>query len=96
VLVCVMLSGLLIVLAIRFFTQMAIPGWTSTVAGLLLVLLFQAAAFAAFFAFLVLHARSQPAFIPLRDYDYFVDHSSTSVAGDIQSSSSTGQNANLG
>jgi polyisoprenyl-phosphate glycosyltransferase len=96
VLVGVMLSGLMVVVAIRFFTQLAIPGWTPTVVGLLLILLFQAAAFAAFFAFLVLHARSQPAFIPLRDYDYFIDHASTSVATDSQSSSSTGQNVHLG
>ena len=93
-LIGVMASGLLAVLAIRFFTDLAIPGWASTVGGLLLVLLLQAAAFAAFFAFLVLHARSQPTFIPLRDYDYFVDHSSTFVASAQQSRSSIGQNAN--
>jgi hypothetical protein len=96
VLIGLMASALLVVVVIRFFTQLAIPGWTSTVVGLLLVLLFQAAAFAAFFAFLVLHARSQPAFIPLRDYDHFIDRSSTCVAITSQSSSSTGQNANLG
>lgn len=92
----VMASGLLAVFAIRFFTDLAIPGWASTVVGLLLVLLLQAAAFAAFFAFLVLHARSQPTFIPLRDYDYFVDHSSTLVASAQQSHSSVGQNAHYG
>jgi hypothetical protein len=95
-LIGVMVSGLLIVLSIRFFTDLAIPGWTSTVTGLLLILLLQAAAFAAFFAFLVLHARSQPTFIPLRDYDYFVDHSSTFVASAQQTRSSNGQNANYG
>jgi hypothetical protein len=95
-LVGVMTSGLLAAVAIRFFTQLAIPGWTSTVVGLLLVLLFQAAAFAAFFAFLVLHARSQPAFIPLRDYDYFVDHSSTVAVADKRSPLSTGQTSNVG
>jgi len=95
-LIAVMASGLLAVLAIRFFTDLAIPGWASTVVGLLLVLLLQAAAFAAFFAFLVLHARSQPTFIPLRDYDYFVDHSSTLVASAQQSRSSIGQSANYG
>jgi polyisoprenyl-phosphate glycosyltransferase len=96
VLITVMASALLVVLAIRFFTDFAIPGWTSTVVGLLLVLLLQAGAFAAFFAFLVLHARSQPTFIPLRDYDYFVDHSSSFVASAQQTRSATGQNANYG
>lgn len=53
-------------------------------------------AFASFFAFLVLHARSQPTFIPLRDYDYFVDHFSTLVASRTPTHSSTDQNANPG
>jgi polyisoprenyl-phosphate glycosyltransferase len=93
-LVGVVASALLVVLGIRVFTSLAIPGWTSTVAGLLLILLFQAVAFASFFAFLVLHARSQPTFIPLRDYGYFVDHSSILVASGTQTRSSSGQNAN--
>ena len=93
-LVGVMASGLLAVLAIRFFTSLAIPGWTSTVAGLLVILLFQSGAFASFFAFLVLHARSQPTFIPLRDYAFFVDHSSIIVASGTPPRSSTGKQAN--
>lgn len=75
-LVGVTACGLLAVLGIRIFTTWAIPGWTSTAAGLLLILMSQSVAFAAFFVFLVLHARSQPAFIPLRDYVHFVDTSS--------------------
>jgi hypothetical protein len=66
---CLLLAA---VLGIRLATSLAIPGWATTVAGLLLVLLFQAAAFAVCFVFLVLHGRSQPSFIPLRDYPYFV------------------------
>lgn len=68
------LIGLLIasVLGIRLGTSLAIPGWATTAAGLLLILMFQAAAFAVAFVFLVLHGRSQPSFIPLRDYPYFV------------------------
>ena len=91
-LVGVMLAGLLVVLAIRFFTDLAVPGWTSTIVGLVLVLVFQAVAFAAFFAFLVLHARSQPTFVPLRDYGSFVDHSSIFEAPGSQTRSPT-QNA---
>jgi hypothetical protein len=66
--------GLLLgaVLVVRLATSLAIPGWATTVGGLLLVLLFQAAAFAVCFVFLVLHGRSSPSFIPLRDYPYFV------------------------
>jgi polyisoprenyl-phosphate glycosyltransferase len=68
---------LLTVVAIRLFTDLAIPGWATASAGLLLVLLSQAVTFAVMFAFLVLHGRSQPSFIPIRDYRYFVSESST-------------------
>ena len=64
---------LVAVVAIRLGTTLAIPGWATTAFGILLVLLFQATAFAGAFVFLVLHARSQPTFIPLRDYVYFVN-----------------------
>jgi hypothetical protein len=61
------------VVALRLLTSLAIPGWATTAAGLLLVLLFQTIAAAVFFVFLVLHGRSQPLFIPIRDYSFFVD-----------------------
>ncbi len=60
------------VFVVRTTTPLAIPGWATTAAGLLLVLLVQAIAFAFFFVFLVLHGRSQPLFIAIRDYRYFV------------------------
>jgi hypothetical protein len=60
------------VVGVRLGTSLAIPGWATTATGLLLVMIFQAAAFAVAFVFLVLHGRSQPSFIPLRDYRYFV------------------------
>ena len=73
VLLTLVVSGLIgAVVALRVWTSLAIPGWATTAAGLLIVLLFQMLAFAAVFAFLVLHARSHPAFVPLRDYRYFV------------------------
>jgi len=90
VLVSVMVAALLVVVGIRFGTSLAIPGWTSTVAGLLLILLLQALAFAAFFAFLVLHARSQPTFVPLRDYRYFVDRASSRLTIDVPEHASMG------
>jgi hypothetical protein len=45
-----------------------------------LIVLLQILAFSSLFAFLVLHARSQPTFIPIRDYEYFVDQCQTLVA----------------
>jgi hypothetical protein len=94
--VLLMGAGLLGVLAIRLLTTLAIPGWTSTVAGLLLVLLLQSLAFAAFFAFLVLHARSQPTFIPRRDYVHFVDQALIPVGTSPETLSSPWQRATPG
>jgi polyisoprenyl-phosphate glycosyltransferase len=71
------------VIAVRFATPLAIPGWATTMAGFLIVILFQAVAFAAFFAFLVLHARSQPLFIPLRDYVHFVGRTATLTSASL-------------
>lgn len=67
--VAVLLSA---VVGVRLFTGIAIPGWATNAAGLLLVVMLQAIAFAVAFAFLILHSRSQPAFIPIRDYVFFV------------------------
>jgi hypothetical protein len=77
-LVLTMMSGMAVgaligaVLAIRLFTSWAIPGWATTATGILAMLLIQSASLAVIFAFLILHGRSQPAFVPLRDYALFV------------------------
>ena len=60
------------VIGLRMWTSLAIPGWATGAAGLLVVVLFQMLAFAVVFIFLVLHARSHPTFLPVRDYRYFV------------------------
>ena len=77
-----MMSGLLAALAglamvaavcVRLFTDMAIPGWATTAAGILLVVILQALLMSVVFAFLILQARNQLAFLPIRDHAYFVD-----------------------
>ena len=76
--VAVGLSALLAtVVAVRLWTSLAIPGWATTAGGLLVLLLFQTIAAAIFFIFLVLHGRSQPLFIPIRDYSFFVEDTRT-------------------
>ena len=67
--VCALLG---VVLIVRMATPLGIPGWATTTAGILVVVLLQAMAFLVMFVFMVLHGRSQPLFIPLRDYPYFV------------------------
>ncbi|MEO7892349.1 MAG: glycosyltransferase [Vicinamibacterales bacterium] len=72
VLCVIALAMLVAVIGIRLFTILAIPGWTTAAVGLILFFLTQAVAVAMSFIFLVLHARSQPLFIPSRDFSYFV------------------------
>ena len=76
------LAGALVVIAgggivaagcVRVFTDLAIPGWATNVAGILLVVILQALLMAVAFVFLILQSRNQTAFLPIRDYGYFVD-----------------------
>jgi hypothetical protein len=60
------------VLVIRFATTLAIPGWATTTAGILLLLLMQGVMLSVFFAFIVLNARNSYSFLPSRDYGHFV------------------------
>jgi polyisoprenyl-phosphate glycosyltransferase len=57
---------------VRLATNLAIPGWATYTAGLLLLLLFQSLTLALVFTFIVLNNRSQSNFIPLRDCPYYV------------------------
>lgn len=65
-------TALFVGLAAHGFAVAALPTWVRAGTGVLLVLLSQAVALAIVFVFLVLHGRSQPLFIPIRDYTYFV------------------------
>jgi hypothetical protein len=65
------------VVGVRLLTSLAIPGWATSAAWLLGLTLLQFIGAAVFFVFLVLHGRSQPLFIPIRDYGFFIDTSRT-------------------
>ena len=66
------LSGMGIVLGIRLFSTLAIPGWTSFVLAVLLVVLLQAITFVVSLTFMVLGSRRHAEVIPRRDYAHFV------------------------
>ena len=83
-------------MAIRVFTSLTMPAWTSTAVGLLLIVMLQVLAFTSLFTFLVLHARSHPTFIPVRDYEYFVDQCQTLVASSQGRSASSAPQASSG
>lgn len=66
------LGALLITLVIRLTTNLAIPGWATTVFGVLLIILLQATLFLVVFSFMILAGRNSASFLPRRDYIHFV------------------------
>lgn len=64
--------GLAAVAAVRLFSEMAIPGWASTVFGSLSIVLLQSLLFAVISAFLLLSARSTKPVIPMIDAPNFI------------------------
>jgi polyisoprenyl-phosphate glycosyltransferase len=72
VLAVLVLAGIAAVLALRVFTPLAIPGWATSAAGLLLVLFANLTILSMFMAMFALRARSGSSFLPLRDYRHFI------------------------
>jgi len=72
----ILFFGLLFVavLLIRTATTLAIPGWATSAAGLLVLLTIQLLSLAGAFAFLVLLGRCSAKTIPLRDFGLFWAH----------------------
>jgi len=70
-LIVITVFGISIAVAIRFFTDLAIPGWTTTVVGVLAVILLQALMLSSGAVFLLLSGRSNLTVVPAyvsRDY----------------------------
>ena len=63
--------GILVIIGIKMFTDLAIPGWASTVISALLIVLLQSFLLSLFTIFLYLSSQSQRRFIPALHYqDY--------------------------
>ena len=65
--------GIVIVVAVRLFTNEAIPGWATYTAGTLSIILIQLVTIATCFTFFMLSARTALRFVPCRDVQFFVD-----------------------
>ena len=72
VLAIVLVAAPVIVFGTRMVTLSAVPAWAVVLIGALALVVAQTVASAVVFVFLVLHGRSQPLFIPIRDYVHFV------------------------
>jgi glycosyltransferase involved in cell wall biosynthesis len=70
-LIGISLLAILALVAVRTFTDLAIPGWTSTVVSAMLIVLLQSFLLSLFTIFLYLSSQSQRKFIPAKHYgDY--------------------------
>ena len=61
-----------IVVAIRLFTDIAVPGWATYVSGFLVVILLQVITLSLFFSFLVLTGRNNAILFPQNNYRQFI------------------------
>lgn len=66
-----------VTVGVRLATHLAIPGWATYSAGLLLLLLFQSLTLAMVFTFVVLSSRGQSNFVPMRDCPVYIRKIST-------------------
>ena len=57
---------------IRLFTDLAIPGWATVAVGVLAILLMQVLTLVVMIVFVVLGARENAKFLPVRDFAPFV------------------------
>ena len=78
VLFCVMMVvasvfGIGVVVALRLFTDTAVPGWASYLVFSFLIVILQAFLISLLLVFMVLSYRTQPQFIPARQFQDFVE-----------------------
>jgi polyisoprenyl-phosphate glycosyltransferase len=66
------LAGVTATILVRLTTNWAIPGWASYTMGILLIMLTLGIMLAFLFCFIILSGRQGSAFLPCRDYAYFV------------------------
>lgn len=69
----VTLVALIATLVIRLASSLAIPGWATTVVGILTLVQLQVISSVVVFVFIVLGSRERLGFVPLRDHMLFVD-----------------------
>jgi polyisoprenyl-phosphate glycosyltransferase len=72
-LMVLLFAGIAAAVAIRMLTTLAIPGWATLTVGILVVLFTQVLALSLIFAFMIQSARAATSFVPVRDYDVFVE-----------------------
>jgi glycosyltransferase involved in cell wall biosynthesis len=77
ILVTLTFGGLAATVCVKFFTDLAIPGWATNLTGILSIVLLNLLLLATFAVLLLLNSRDRLSFLPLRDWQYFVENSRT-------------------
>jgi hypothetical protein len=77
ILIALTLAGMAATVLINFFTDLAIPGWATNLTGILGIALLNLLLLATFSVLLMLNSRDRLSFLPLRDWQYFVDNTRT-------------------
>jgi polyisoprenyl-phosphate glycosyltransferase len=72
ILIFAVLAGAVSTIIVRLTTNLAIPGWATSTIGIHLVMLTLGVMLAFLFCFVILSGRQGSAFLPCRDYAYFV------------------------
>ena len=76
-LISLTIAGLAGTVLIKFFTDLAIPGWATNLTGILGIVLLNLLLLATFSVILMLNSRDRLSFLPLRDWQYFVENNRT-------------------
>lgn len=74
------MMAIAIIVFMRLATNLAIPGWASSMVGIFFIIIMQAVMFSLILSILVLSSRNNFNFVPNRDYKYFVLNFSTLVS----------------
>jgi polyisoprenyl-phosphate glycosyltransferase len=72
-LVAFLLVAVAVMIGVRLFTDVDLPGWTTVAIGFIALLLAQAGFLAVVFAFMTQGGRARSSFIPAREYEPFVE-----------------------
>jgi len=72
------LVSIITVVAIRLILpEIAVPGWASYLVASFMVILLQSFTMTLFFIFMILHSRNYTSFLPKRDFQFYILHSTT-------------------
>jgi hypothetical protein len=71
------IGGLVTSMLIRFCTHLSIPGWATNLTGILGIVVLNLLLLAIFSVLMMLNSRDRLSFLPIRDWQYFIEKSVT-------------------